>query len=133
VTAGTTRQPPRRSRRSGVAGALIGIPFIGFLFAPVLRRPVHDVWRPVGPAGEFPVGRTVKVTYMDPEPLPWAGFRAESAVWLRRTDAETFVAFSMYCTHTGCPVAWVESTSLFFCPCHGGAFHQDGSVVGGKV
>jgi menaquinol-cytochrome c reductase iron-sulfur subunit len=37
----------------------------------------------------------------------------------------------MYCTHTGCPVQWVSSAKLFFCPCHGGAFHDDGSVAAG--
>lgn len=115
---------------AGLAGLLIGIPFIGFLIAPV-RRPVPDVWRPVGAVGDFGVGEMVKVTYLDPEPLPWAGFIAESGVWLDRTHGDTFVALSMYCTHTGCPVEWAQSTGLFFCPCHGGSFHRDGSVAAG--
>lgn len=115
---------------AGVAGLLIGIPFIGFLIAPV-RRPVQDVWRTVGPIADFPVGDMVKVSYLDPEPLPWAGFIGESAVWLDRTEAGTFVALSMYCTHTGCPVEWAQRTGLFFCPCHGGTFHRDGSVAAG--
>jgi menaquinol-cytochrome c reductase iron-sulfur subunit len=115
---------------AGIAGLLIGIPFIGFLIAPV-RRPVPDVWRPVGRVDDFRVGEMAKVSYLDPEPLPWAGFIAESAVWLDRTETGTFVALSMYCTHTGCPVEWVRSTGLFFCPCHGGAFHRDGSVAAG--
>jgi menaquinol-cytochrome c reductase iron-sulfur subunit len=115
---------------AGVAGLLIGIPVIGFLIAPV-RRPIPDAWRPVGRIGDFPVGAMVKVAYADPEPLPWAGFIADSAVWLDRRDADTFVALSMYCTHTGCPVEWAQSTGLFFCPCHGGTFNRDGSVAAG--
>jgi menaquinol-cytochrome c reductase iron-sulfur subunit len=115
---------------AGLAGLLIGIPFIGFLIAPV-RRPVPDVWRPVGAVDDFRVGEMVKVTYLDPEPLPWAGFIAESTVWVDRTETSTFVALSMYCTHTGCPVEWAQRTGLFFCPCHGGAFNRDGSVAAG--
>lgn len=130
--------PPERRRflfklslgLTGLAGMLIGLPVIGFLLAPA-RRAVPDVWRSIGPVGDFAIGKTVMATYIDPEPLPWAGFSADSAVWIRRIEDGTFVAFSMYCTHTGCPVAWTESTSLFFCPCHGGAFHQDGSVAAG--
>lgn len=115
---------------AGLAGLLLGIPFIGFLIAPV-RRAVPDVWRAVGAVDDFSVGKMVKVTYLDPEPLPWAGFIAENTVWLDRTDERTFVALSLYCTHTGCPVEWAQSTGLFFCPCHGGAFHRDGSVAAG--
>jgi menaquinol-cytochrome c reductase iron-sulfur subunit len=115
---------------TGLAAALIGIPFIGFLVAPA-RRPIPEVWRPVGTVKDFEIGTTHKVIYADPEPLPWAGFVAESAAYLHRVDAETFVAFSIYCTHTGCPLHWVESAGLFFCPCHGGAFNHDGSVAAG--
>jgi len=115
---------------SGLAGLLVGVPVIGFLVAP-LRRQADDVWRAVGPAAEFPIGETVRASYLDPQPLPWAGFSAESAAYVRRLDAGTAIAFSMYCTHTGCPVQWVSSAKLFFCPCHGGAFHDDGSVAAG--
>jgi menaquinol-cytochrome c reductase iron-sulfur subunit len=115
---------------SGVAALLVGVPALGFLAAP-LRRRVEDVWRGVGPVGDFPVGETVRATYMDPQPLPWAGFSAESAAYVRRLDDTTAIAFSLYCTHTGCPVQWVSSAKLFFCPCHGGAFHDDGSVAAG--
>jgi menaquinol-cytochrome c reductase iron-sulfur subunit len=115
---------------SGVAGLLVGVPVVGFLFAPLARRP-DDVWRPVGPVVDFPTGQTVRTTYMDPQPLPWAGFSARSAAYVRRLDASTAVAFSLYCTHTGCPVQWVPAAKLFLCPCHGGAFHDDGSVAAG--
>ncbi len=115
---------------TGLAGALVGLPVVGFLIAPVRRR-TPDAWRVVGTVSDFEIGDTVRVVYVDPEPLPWAGFSAETAAYLRREDDRTFVAFSSYCTHTGCPVQWVDSTSLFFCPCHGGAFHRDGSVAAG--
>jgi len=115
---------------SGLAALLVGVPVVGFVVSP-LRRRADDVWRVVGRVDEFPVGETVRATYLDPQPLPWAGFSAESAAYVRRIDAGSAIAFSMYCTHTGCPVQWVSSAKLFFCPCHGGAFHDDGRVAAG--
>lgn len=114
----------------GVIAAIGGVPFIGLLVSPT-RRDEPDVWRPMGPVEDFPPGATVKVSYRDPSPLPWAGFAAESAALVRREPDGSLVAFSIYCTHVGCPVRWVEGAQLFLCPCHGGAFHRDGTVAAG--
>lgn len=113
----------------GLITLIAGIPFVGFLVAPVRRE--ADVWRSVAAIDDLPVGATAKVTFLDPTPLPWAGFSAQSAAWLRRENENEFVAFSVYCTHTGCPVRWEEGASLFLCPCHGGAFYRDGAVAAG--
>jgi menaquinol-cytochrome c reductase iron-sulfur subunit len=115
---------------SGVIGAIIGIPVVSFLIAPLLRRPPEE-WRSVGPVDRFQVGETVKVDVDDPSPLPWAGVVSKTAVWLRRESATDFRAFTVNCTHLGCPVRWLPDASLFLCPCHGGAFYRDGTVAGG--
>lgn len=114
----------------GVGALLAGIPFLGFLFAPV-RRDEPEVWRPVARVDDISIGETTKVTFVDADPVPWAGFAAHSAAWLRREGERDFVAFSIYCTHTGCPVQWEEGADLFLCPCHGGAFYRDGRVAAG--
>jgi menaquinol-cytochrome c reductase iron-sulfur subunit len=113
----------------GLVGGLLGVPFAVFVFRPGPRD--APTWRSVGEAAAFAVGRTVKVDYLDPSPLPWAGFSAETAAWLRRESETEFVAFTIYCTHTGCPVRWEEGADLFMCPCHGGAFYRDGTVASG--
>jgi menaquinol-cytochrome c reductase iron-sulfur subunit len=115
---------------SGVIGVIIGIPFISFLLAPLLRKP-EEAWRPAGPVAQFQVGQTVKVEVDDPSPLPWAGVVSRTAVWLRRDSDTEFLAFAVNCTHLGCPVRWLPDASLFMCPCHGGVFNQDGTVAGG--
>jgi menaquinol-cytochrome c reductase iron-sulfur subunit len=115
---------------SGVIGAIIGLPVVSFLIAPLLRRP-PEAWRPVGAVDQFRVGETVKVDVDDPSPLPWAGVVSKTAVWLRRESETEFRAFAVNCTHLGCPVRWLPDASLFLCPCHGGAFYRDGSVAGG--
>lgn len=115
---------------SGVAGAIVGVPVVGFLVSPLLRR-VPRVWRPVGRLDGFTIGETVSVTFDDASPLPWSGVTARTAAWLRRDDATGFTAFAVNCTHLGCPVRWVPSAELFLCPCHGGVFTRDGSVAAG--
>ena len=114
----------------GLAAFLGGVPIVGILFSPVRRKEKHT-WRPVGAIGEFPVGETRMVSYLDPRPLPWAGFAAQSGAYLRRESDNEFVAFSMYCTHTACPISWSPGADLFLCPCHGGTFYRDGQVAGG--
>lgn len=115
---------------SGLIAAAATVPVIGFLLSPLIGKPPR-VWRPVGPVGDFAVGRTVNVAFEDASPLPWAGVTARSAAWLRRDDAEHFTAFSVHCTHLGCPVRWVADAELFLCPCHGGVYYADGTVSAG--
>jgi menaquinol-cytochrome c reductase iron-sulfur subunit len=113
-----------------VAAAAVGAPVIGFFFAPLMRRPV-ETWRSVGPAAGFRIGETVEVRIASASPVPWAGEASEIAAWLRREGPGEFVAFSVNCTHLGCPVRWMANARLFLCPCHGGVYDEDGAVAGG--
>src|SRR5206468_7045888 len=62
---------------------------------------------------------------------PWDGATANIPCWVRRQNGETFQVFAINCTHLGCPVRWFEESHLFMCPCHGGAFYEDGSHASG--
>lgn len=115
---------------SAAAAAVVGVPVVGFLIAPLVRRSPR-LWRAVGPVDRFRVGETVAVSFEDASPLPWAGVTARTAAWLRRESAAEFTAFSVHCTHLGCPVQWVADARLFLCPCHGGVFNGDGTVAAG--
>jgi menaquinol-cytochrome c reductase iron-sulfur subunit len=113
-----------------LGGALVGVPVIGFILGPLFRgRPL--LWRPVGRLGDFRIGETVEASILEPSPLAWAGPASLTAVWLRREGELTFIAFSVNCTHLGCPVRWLASSRLFMCPCHGGVFYADGAVAAG--
>lgn len=113
-----------------LGAAIVAVPVVGFLLAPFFERRVQ-IWRPVGAVDGFRTGETVKVDFPDSSPLPWAGVVAQTAAWLRREGEDRFVAFSVHCTHLGCPVRWLPSANLFMCPCHGGVYHQDGTVAAG--
>ena len=115
---------------AGFCAAVVGIPLVGFIIAPFFRK-VPEEWVTLGKVNDFQVGKTVNVTVIDPSPLPWAGVTAKSAVWLRRENENSFIAFSANCTHLGCPVRWMEGADLFMCPCHGGVYYSDGKVAAG--
>lgn len=120
------------SRLSVALGALgaafVAIPSVGFLLG---LRKTPQVWRTVGKLNDFQLGSTVNVSFLDSSPLAWSGVTAQTAAWLRRVDDHQFIAFSMHCTHLGCPVRWLADANLFMCPCHGGVFYADGSVASG--
>jgi menaquinol-cytochrome c reductase iron-sulfur subunit len=114
----------------GLGALIVTVPVAGFLLAPFFKRR-QEVWRSVGKVDSFKIGETTAVQYEDASPLPWAGVTARSAAWLRRVNADTFIAFSINCTHLGCPVRWLAEANLFMCPCHGGVYYQDGTVAAG--
>lgn len=114
----------------GLCAAVLGLPVVGFIVAPLLRKPAGQ-WRRVGKIEDFPVGSTTSVVFEDPSPLPWAGVTARAAAWLRREGDDRFIAFSVHCTHLGCPVRWMHDANLFLCPCHGGVYYRDGEVAAG--
>lgn len=57
-------------------------------------------------------------------------FRGETAVVVQKKDGE-FVALSAVCTHLGCIVQWQNNRQVFLCPCHGGRYTENGTVISG--
>jgi menaquinol-cytochrome c reductase iron-sulfur subunit len=115
---------------SAIAATIVGIPVVGFILGPLIA-PEKDVWRAVGTVDSFKAGETVKVSFLDPSPMEWAGVTALTAAWLRRLESGSFEAFAINCAHLGCPVRWLPKADLFMCPCHGGVYYADGSVAAG--
>ena len=115
---------------SGFIGLAMISPIIGFVLAPVLRKP-RSKWRSVGRIEQFSQGSTTLVHFEDASTKPWAGVTGKTGAWLRRKSDREFIAFSINCRHLGCPVRWVEGARLFMCPCHGGVYYEDGSVAAG--
>lgn len=114
----------------GIGAALAVIPVAGFIVLPLFdKKP--EVWREVGSTDEFKVGQTVEVKFDNAAPHPWGGPVEKSAAWLRVDQLGRFWAYSIDCTHLGCPVDWRAEAGLFMCPCHGGVFYEDGTVAAG--
>jgi menaquinol-cytochrome c reductase iron-sulfur subunit len=118
---------------TGAIAAIVGLPILGFLFAPLFKAPPDDFVK-VGLVADFSLGETKLVSIRDPSPLPWAGQTAETALWVRHRlpdGPRMFQVFNVNCTHLGCPVNWQADARIFLCPCHGGVFYDDGTVAGG--
>jgi menaquinol-cytochrome c reductase iron-sulfur subunit len=113
-----------------IAAGLVAIPVLGYLLGPVRRRAVQ-AWIPLGPLSHFPEGETRLATYENPFRVAWDGPAAKIACWVRRIEGEQFQVFAINCTHLGCPVRWFAPSRLFMCPCHGGAYYEDGSHASG--
>jgi quinol---cytochrome c reductase iron-sulfur subunit, bacillus type len=113
--------------------ALVGVPILGFLLAPLFRLSPNEFVE-VAKVADFAVGVTRLVSVRDPSPLAWAGQTAETALWVRRREMsgpQMFQIFNVNCTHLGCPVNWQAEARIFLCPCHGGVYYADGTVAGG--
>jgi len=63
--------------------------------------------------------------------VEWDGATAKSACWVRHVQGDRFQVFAVNCTHLGCPVRWFAQSRLFMCPCHGGAYYEDGGRASG--
>ena len=113
-----------------IPAAVISVPLFSALLGPLLQRQKQE-WRKVADLSDLAVGETKLITYVNADPLPWAGVTAKSAAWLRRESESKLVAFSAHCSHLGCPVRWEQNAQLFMCPCHGGVYYRDGSVAAG--
>jgi menaquinol-cytochrome c reductase iron-sulfur subunit len=113
-----------------VAAGLMGVPLLGYVLSSFTGKS-RTSWISLGPLTHFPEGETRLAVYRTPVTKPWDGDTAEVPCWVRRVDPETFQVFAINCTHLGCPVRWFQESRLFMCPCHGGAFYEDGSHASG--
>lgn len=116
---------------NGIAAALVSVPVLGYLFSSFRGKGPFRSWVALGPVAGFPENQTRMATYRNPYTRPWDGATADIPCWVRRMEGEKFQVFAVNCTHLGCPVRWFQESHLFMCPCHGGAFYEDGSHASG--
>ena len=118
---------------NGVVAAALAAPVVGFLLSSVTRGRANGYlsWVSLGTVSEFPEGETRLATFRNPYVTPTDGKTADTACWVRRIAGNQFQVFAINCAHLGCPVRWFEESKLFMCPCHGGAYYQDGSRASG--
>lgn len=132
-------------------GGLVTVPALGFAVLPAFieeEQPEVDL----GPVEEFPEGQFVIATFlMDPK----AGEVSRRTAYVRNNGNLSFTIVSNRCVHLGCPVQAqglpleeekkevrnngalvveltpMTGTSGFGCPCHGGAYDQEGNRTAG--
>ena len=115
---------------NAIAGALVGIPIIGFFVSSVVQGK-KDTWVSLGSIDQFPENTTRMAVFINPYRSNADGETANIPCWVKREKGENFTVFAINCAHLGCPVRWFEQSKLFLCPCHGGAYYEDGSRAAG--
>ena len=118
---------------NGIVGVVLAVPIVQYLLSPVTRgkKTGYGSWLSVGGLEQFPAGQTRLASYRNPVVTASDGETANIACWVRNVDDQNFQVFAINCAHLGCPVRWFPQSSLFMCPCHGGAYYQDGSRASG--
>lgn len=136
---GAAKDPSRRAflfklsvALNGLVGAVLAVPVVGYLVGPALKRDdAYKSWVPLGAVDEFPEGETRLVDFVNPVKTSSDGATAKVSAWVRRIQGQQFQVFAINCAHLGCPVRWFPQSRLFMCPCHGGAYYEDGSRASG--
>ncbi len=118
---------------NAVAGLLLVVPIARYLASPARKQALRSdhAWVTLGPVTKFPEGQTRLATFTNPFRRPWDGETADIPCWVRRIGGDKFQVFAINCAHLGCPVRWFPQSGLFLCPCHGGAYYEDGSLAAG--
>src|SRR5437016_14653059 len=103
-----TRKPTRRNALflagmalNAVAGALMAVPLIGFVFSSVIKRKDPRSWISLGPVTNFPEKQTRMATYRNPFTRPWDGDTANIPCWVRHVQSDQFQVFAVNCTRLG--------------------------------
>ena len=118
---------------NGLVATALAVPIVGFLVSSVTRGRGNGYlsWVPLGRVDEFPEGETRLAKFRNAYTMPTDGQTVDTACWVRRVAGDQFQVFAVNCAHLGCPVRWFPQSGLFMCPCHGGAYYQDGSRASG--
>ncbi|MEP6918105.1 MAG: ubiquinol-cytochrome c reductase iron-sulfur subunit [Acidobacteriota bacterium] len=114
--------------------ALIGGGLTALLGAFALRPPgaaAAGRWVRAGTTSDLkpnePFARVLGVSRVD----GWYRERSRETVFLVWDGAQQVRALSATCTHLGCQVRWDGAAEKFKCPCHGGVYALDGTVLEG--
>jgi menaquinol-cytochrome c reductase iron-sulfur subunit len=116
---------------NGAVGVVLAVPIVRYLLGPAIEKKNAYTWIELGSVNDFPEGETRLADYRNPTTTAWDGDTGKVACWVRRVSGNQFQVFAINCAHLGCPVRWFAESKLFLCPCHGGAYYQDGSRAAG--
>ena len=115
----------------GVIGTMIGLPAIGYLFSPALRKTADDVWIPLGPVEDIPIDIPTPFRFNRSNVNGWEKTVTSHGVFAIRKDATNVRVLSNVCTHLGCLVSWHPDIREYISPCHNGHFDIVGNVTFG--
>lgn len=134
----SSKEVGRRKFLSGIIGVvagavtfLVGLPAIGFLISPGLKKQNEDKWLTLGPVSSLQPGVPTGFPFSRRIKDGWVESTQTGVAYAVAGEGENVKVFSNVCTHLSCRVNWNEERQGFFCPCHDGLFGADGAVLAG--
>jgi Rieske Fe-S protein len=109
----------------------IGIPTIGYLISPALRKQDTEAWIPLGLLEKLPIGVPTYFSFTRKEVNSWENTVTSYGAFAVRKDTTNVLVLSNICTHLGCHVTWHPDVQQYISPCHNGHFDINGNVTFG--
>jgi menaquinol-cytochrome c reductase iron-sulfur subunit len=116
---------------AGTISAILGLPAIGYLLAPGLRKEVETNTISLGSLEKYPVGVPTHFGFTDTKINGWERTAKGIGMYVLRQDDGFVRVFSDVCTHLGCIVTWHPDIQEYVSPCHDGHFNREGFVTKG--
>ncbi len=116
---------------AGAVAALVGLPAIGYLISPGIKKQNEDQWLTLGPVSALQPGVPTGFPFSRRIRDGWVESTQTGVAYVVTEDGQDFKVFSNACTHLACRVTWNEERGGFFCPCHDGLFGLNGEVLEG--
>jgi menaquinol-cytochrome c reductase iron-sulfur subunit len=114
----------------GLIGAAIGVPAIGYIVGPALKK-TAEAWVRLGSITKIELNDPTLFKTTVETQTGWISTQEEVSAYVVTENGDEFIAISNICTHLGCRVRWIAEEGSFFCPCHNGVFAKDGTVISG--
>ena len=110
--------------------AALAVPAIAYVLSPLRLKASND-WVSVCLLDDIPVGQPHRVTFRYRRQDGWREITDKATVYVVRTKFNNYSVIHSRCTHLACNVRHDKNAAVFRCPCHGGVFAEDGSVLEG--
>lgn len=115
----------------GTIGTILGVPVVGYLLAPALRKEANTSTISLGPLEDYPIGSPTYFGFTDTQINGWERTSKVIGMYVLRKEDGSVRVFSDVCTHLSCLVTWHPDIHEYVSPCHDGHFDKDGFVTKG--
>ena len=110
--------------------AIIGVVAGGAALSPAFAQR-KEAWIPAGRLPDLEEGVPTPVTVRVARQDGYYETVDQHVVYLVKEGSSGVRALSSTCTHLGCQTSYDPQSKLIKCPCHGGTYRADGTVVAG--
>jgi menaquinol-cytochrome c reductase iron-sulfur subunit len=114
-----------------IMAVIVGLPAVGYLVAPFLKRVSSDAWVPLGPLENYPIGTPTLFSFTRTKVNGWERTSTSYGVFVNRLNETDTLTMSNICTHLACRVKWEAESNIFHCPCHDAEFGPEGQIIQG--